>query len=190
MIVNSLAACASESRAHCRPAGRSGRHLHRPPEPAAQQRDGSGFCGLAFWIALAGLTPTGLILGATVALVCVTGPGAGRPRWLCAVTALGISVVGALPWLAASLLGSSLSVGNGAGVDAFAPRAEPGLGTLCGLAGLAGSGTARLCLPRGQRFSRWLRPSSCWGWWRRNCRWRLGDRPPGRYWRCRWLPWR
>jgi hypothetical protein len=101
-------------------------------------RDGSGFYGLAFWIALAGLTPTGLILAATVALVCVAAPGAGRPRRLCAVTALGISVVGALPWLAASLLGSSLTVGNGAGVDAFAPRAEPGLGTLFSLAGLGG----------------------------------------------------
>lgn len=101
-------------------------------------RDGAGLYGLAFWIALAGLTPTGLMLAATVALVCVAGPGAGRPRWLCAVTALGISVVGALPWLAASLLGSSLSVGNRAGVDAFAPRAEPGLGTLFSLAGLGG----------------------------------------------------
>lgn len=103
---------------------------------------GTGMFGLAFWIALAGLTPTGLILAATVALVCVAGPGAGRPRWLCAVAALGFSVVGALPWLTASLLGSSLRVGtgagNGAGVDAFAPRAEPGLGTLFSLAGLGG----------------------------------------------------
>lgn len=99
---------------------------------------GTGMFGLAFWIALAGLTPTGLILAATVALVCVAGPGAGRPRWLCAVAALGFSVVGALPWLTASLLGSSLRVGTGAGVDAFAPRAEPGLGTLFSLAGLGG----------------------------------------------------
>ncbi|OBK49225.1 hypothetical protein A5656_28575 [Mycobacterium gordonae] len=99
---------------------------------------GTGMFGLAFWIALAGLTPTGLILAATVALVCVAGPAAGRPRWLCAVAALGFSVVGALPWLTASLLGSSLRVGTGAGVDAFAPRAEPGLGTLFSLAGLGG----------------------------------------------------
>lgn len=99
---------------------------------------GTGMFGLAFWIALAGLTPTGLILAATVALVCVAGPGAGRPRWLCAVAALVFSAVGALPWLTASLLGSSLRVGTGAGVDAFAPRAEPGLGTLFSLAGLGG----------------------------------------------------
>ncbi len=104
-------------------------------------RAGGGFFGLAFWIALAGLTPTGLILAATVALVCVAAPGAGRSRWLCASAAFGFAVVGALPWLSASalgLLGSSLSVGNGAGVDAFAPRAEPGLGTLFTLASLGG----------------------------------------------------
>ncbi|KQH75184.1 hypothetical protein AO501_24145 [Mycobacterium gordonae] len=101
-------------------------------------RAGGGFFSLAFWIALAGLTPTGLILAATVALVCVAAPGTGRPRWLCAGVSLGFSVVGALPWLTASLVGSSLSVGNGAGVDAFAPRAEPGLGTLFSLAGLGG----------------------------------------------------
>ena len=96
---------------------------------------------MAFWIALAGLTPTGLILAATVALVCVAAPGAGRPRWLCASAAFGFAVVGALPWLTASavgVLGSSLGVGNGAGVDAFAPRAEPGLGTLFTLASLGG----------------------------------------------------
>lgn len=101
-------------------------------------RAGGGFFGLACAIALAGLTPTGLILAATVALVCVAAPGAGRPRWLCALAALGISVVGALPWLTASLLGSSLNAGSGAGVDAFAPRAEPGLGTLFSLASLGG----------------------------------------------------
>ncbi|MES3664942.1 hypothetical protein Q9Q74_11995, partial [Mycobacterium intracellulare] len=41
-------------------------------------RAGSGsLFGLAFWIALAGLTPTGLLLAATVALVCVAAPGDG-----------------------------------------------------------------------------------------------------------------
>jgi len=38
-------------------------------------------CALAFWIGLAGLTPTGLMLAATVALVCVFAPGSGRPQW-------------------------------------------------------------------------------------------------------------
>ncbi|KZS68938.1 hypothetical protein A4G26_00845 [Mycobacterium kansasii] len=101
----------------------------------------SGFFALAFWIALAGLTPTGLLLAATVALTCVAAPGDGRPRWLCAATGLGFAVVGALPWLTASALGSSLAshtAANELGVSAFAPRAEPGLGTLASLASLGG----------------------------------------------------
>jgi hypothetical protein len=104
-----------------------------------------GFFALAFWIALAGLTPTGLLLAATVALVCVAvpaaGPGSARPRWLCAAAALGIALVAALPWLTASAMGSSMishTAANGIGVAAFAPRAEPGLGTLVSLASLGG----------------------------------------------------
>jgi len=99
------------------------------------------FFGLAFWMALAGLTPTGLLLAATVALVCVAAPGAGRPRLLCAAVALVAAVVAALPWLTASVLGSTLSAhtaANALGVNAFAPRAEPGLGTLGSLASLSG----------------------------------------------------
>ncbi len=100
-----------------------------------------GFFGLAFWIALAGLTPTGLMLAAVVALVCVAAPGAGRPRWLCAAATLGGALVAALPWLTAALVGSSLTAhtaANALGVTAFAPRAEPGLGTLASLASLGG----------------------------------------------------
>ncbi|MEB3980508.1 hypothetical protein OQ968_04435 [Mycobacterium sp. 663a-19] len=99
---------------------------------------GGAVFGLVFWTALAGLTPTGLLLAATVALVCAAAPGAGRPRWLCATTALGVAVVAALPWLTAAALGSSLSSQGALGVDAFAPRAEPGLGTLFSLASLGG----------------------------------------------------
>src|SRR5271165_4725723 len=68
---------------------------------------------LAFWIALAGLTPTGLILAVTVGLVCVAapveGPGAPRPRWLCAAATAADGVVAALPWLTAAFLGLSSS---------------------------------------------------------------------------------
>lgn len=102
---------------------------------------GPGYFSLAFWIALAGLTPTGLMLAATVALVCVAAPGAGRARWRCAATALGAALVAALPWLVAAATGSSLSAPKAAsalGVLAFAPRAEPGLGTLVSLASLGG----------------------------------------------------
>ena len=100
---------------------------------------GGAFFGLGFWVAVAGLTPTGLLLAATVALVCVGAPGLGRPRWLCAAAALGVAVVAALPWLTAAVAGSSLSAPTGgAGVTVFAARAEPGLGTLVSLASLGG----------------------------------------------------
>lgn len=96
-------------------------------------------CSLVFWLGLAGLTPTGLLLAATVTVVCVAAPGAGTPRWLCAAVALGTATVAALPWLVASALGPPLDAGPSApGVVAFAPRAEPGLGTLGSLASLGG----------------------------------------------------
>jgi hypothetical protein len=97
--------------------------------------------GLAFWIVLAGLTPTGLILAATVGLVCVAAPGAGRPRWLCAAVMAGGTMVAALPWLTAAALGLSSQDGiwtQTPDVAAFAARAEPGLGTLGSLASLGG----------------------------------------------------
>ncbi len=102
---------------------------------------GRGVWGLGFWIALAGLTPTGLVLGATVALVCVAAPGPGWRRWRCAAMAGVVALVGALPWLVAAAAGSSLAghaPASAPGVEAFAPRAEPGLGTLGSLASLGG----------------------------------------------------
>jgi hypothetical protein len=102
---------------------------------------GPEFFGLVFWIALAGLTPTGLILAAAVGLVCVAAPGAGRPRWLCAAATLGGALVAALPWMTAAALGLSSADGIWARtpeVAAFAARAEPGLGRLGSLASLGG----------------------------------------------------
>ena len=95
-------------------------------------------CALVFWTALAGLTPTGLMLAATVTLACVFAPGWGRPRWLCAMVGLGVALLAALPWLVAASVASSLSSSQAAGVSAFAARAEPGLGTLGSLASLGG----------------------------------------------------
>jgi hypothetical protein len=95
-------------------------------------------CALLSWMALAGLTPTGLMLAAAVALACVFAPGAGRPRWLCALVGLGIAVLVTLPWLTAAALAHSLSSTQAEGVRAFAARAEPGLGTLGSLASLGG----------------------------------------------------
>ena len=99
----------------------------------------SDVCALVFWIALAGLTPTGLMLAATVALACVVAPGSGRPR---------VVVRGgrrSVPrcwrrcrgWRPRRLSGS-LSSSQAEGVRAFAARAEPGLGTLGSLASLGG----------------------------------------------------
>ena len=91
-----------------------------------------------FWTALAGLTPTGLMLAAVVALASCAAPGAGRSRRWCAAVSLGAAVLGALPWLVAPMLAGSLSLTQAAGVPQFAARAEPGLGTLVSLAGLGG----------------------------------------------------
>ncbi|MFL0180981.1 MULTISPECIES: hypothetical protein [unclassified Mycobacterium] len=98
----------------------------------------TGLFGLVLFLALAGLTPTGLLLAAVVALVCVAAPGAGPPRWWCAVSAVAIAATAALPWLMAVVLSPGSAQGESAGVAAFAARAEPGLGTLGSLAGLGG----------------------------------------------------
>jgi hypothetical protein len=104
----------------------------------AEERAGwPALFALVFWLALAGLTPTGLMLAATVALACALAPGAGPPRRLCAGTALTVAVAAALPWLTAFALGPS-SLAGSPGTAAFAARAEPGLGTLGSLAGLGG----------------------------------------------------
>jgi hypothetical protein len=99
---------------------------------------GRSWWAVLCWIALAGLTPTGLLLAVTVALVCCAAPGPGRSRWRCAAASLGAAVLGALPWLVAPVLAGSLSLTQAAGVPQFAARAEPGLGTLGTLAGLGG----------------------------------------------------
>lgn len=95
----------------------------------------------AFWVALAGLTPTGLMLAAVVALVCATTRGCGYGRWLCGSVAVAVGVVAALPWLTASVLEPSWGARTWAQTPAlavFAARAEPGLGTLGSLASLGG----------------------------------------------------
>jgi hypothetical protein len=98
---------------------------------------GSSWWPLVLWVAVAGLTPTGLMLAATVALVCAVVPGGGRPRLLCAAVSMGVAVLVASPWLAASVLSGALPSAQ-AGIAPFAARAEPGLGTLGSLAGLGG----------------------------------------------------
>ncbi|WP_255506316.1 hypothetical protein [Mycolicibacterium sp. 018/SC-01/001] len=98
----------------------------------------AGVAALLFWLALAGLTPTGLMLAATIAVACAAAPGAGRSRRFCVLLSLAGSATAALPWLVASAVGWAPDVDQGSAVTAFAARAEPGLGTLGSLAGLAG----------------------------------------------------
>ncbi|WP_205848806.1 hypothetical protein [Mycolicibacterium mucogenicum] len=86
---------------------------------------------LVFWIALAGLTPTGLLLALVVALVCSR---TWRGVWVTLAAAVGA----ALPWLVATVVARAVLPVASAGVPAFAARAEPGLGTLGSLAGLGG----------------------------------------------------
>lgn len=102
-------------------------------------RAGHGaWASTVFWIALAGLTPTGGMLATTVALVCLAAPGDGVSRLRCAAGLLTASVLSAAPWLAASILGGALGGDQAGSLAPFAPRAEPLLGTLGSLAGLGG----------------------------------------------------
>jgi hypothetical protein len=97
--------------------------------------------GLAFWIALSGLTPTGLLLAAAVGLTCVAVPGTGLPRGRCTAITLAEASAAALPWLTAAALGVSSTDqmwARAPGIAAFAARAEPGLGTFGSLASLGG----------------------------------------------------
>ena len=100
--------------------------------------DGIGWAAAVFWVALAGLTPTGVLLAAVVALVCVAAPGDGVARLRCTAGVLVTTALASAPWLVASALGGALGVDQTDGLAPFAPRAEPLLGTLGSLAGLGG----------------------------------------------------
>lgn len=82
-------------------------------------------------LAAAGLTPTGALLGAIVAVAIAGG------RRLAGVLVL--VVAACLPWLLATAVsGVAAEPSDPAGVPAFAARAEPWLGTVGSLAGLGG----------------------------------------------------
>ena len=98
----------------------------------------SAWAALVFFTALAGLTPTGVILAAIVALVCVTTPGTGVGRLRCAGAVGAVALLTAGPWLLAAALGGTLDTPQSDGLAPFAARAEPGLATLGSLAGLGG----------------------------------------------------
>ncbi|RVW01339.1 hypothetical protein [Rhodococcus xishaensis] len=97
-----------------------------------------GWWALTLCIAAAGLTPTGAILAAVVALAVLGAPG-GRgsraPRLLWTVL---LVVAVSAPWLVATAMSGGGATSDPAGVAAFAARAEPGLGTIGSVAGLGG----------------------------------------------------
>ncbi|GAC58733.1 hypothetical protein GOHSU_47_00190 [Gordonia hirsuta DSM 44140 = NBRC 16056] len=93
------------------------------------------WAGVAGLFAVAGLTPTGSVLGLLIALVTVAGlPGHRLPTLAGLVP---VWIVTALPWLVAAAVSDGAADGVGGG-QAFAARAEPGLGTFGSLLGLGG----------------------------------------------------
>ncbi|GAA1459752.1 hypothetical protein [Williamsia maris] len=99
---------------------------------------------LLAWSAVAGLTPTGSLFAAAVVVAVLVIPvlhersAAARDRVLSIAGAVAVIVAASLPWLVASALTSAGTTSDRAAVDAFAARAETGLGTLGSLAGLGG----------------------------------------------------
>lgn len=86
---------------------------------------------LAGCLAAAGLTPTGALLAAVVA-VTVAG-------WRRAPGVIALAVLACAPWLVATAVsGVAAEPSDPAGVTAFAARAEPWLATVGSLAGLGG----------------------------------------------------
>ncbi|MET9488902.1 hypothetical protein [Nocardia sp. NPDC006630] len=113
-----------------------------PADPPVVVAGAARLCGLSSrrcitwaalggWLAAAGLTPTGSLLAGCVAFLLV-----GRRNLAGAV---GLWIVAAAPWLAATALAvTGAEPSDPAGVAAFAARAEPWLGTLGSVAGLGG----------------------------------------------------
>lgn len=96
------------------------------------------WASLAACLAASGLTPTGALLAASVAIVLAMTPG-GVHRARRTVVTLVLAVAASLPWLVATVVSGGGTEGSDpAGVAAFAARAEPGLGTIGSLAGLGG----------------------------------------------------
>lgn len=87
-------------------------------------------------LGIAGLTPTGLLMNALLAVAVVLAPGA--PRRLATGIVLSATALLSAPWSVAALTSGAGAASDPAGVAAFAARAEPGLGTVGSLAGLGG----------------------------------------------------
>lgn len=92
---------------------------------------------LVLCLAVAGLTPTGVVLCAVLAAVVCAAPGGVRRVWRTGLVLVGAAVV-SLPWLVATAVSGAGAGADPAGVAAFAARAEPGLATIGAVAGLGG----------------------------------------------------
>ncbi len=97
-------------------------------------------------LALAGLTPTGAVLGVIVAVVVAGMPGGWRRAARVAVAVAGFAAVAA-PWLITAAVAGPGTTSDPAGVGAFAARAEPYLATIGSLAGLGGIWNAQAVPP-------------------------------------------
>lgn len=104
---------------------------------AAMRRSGRSLLLLVLLTAVCALTPTGLLLATGTALVAAVAGAVSVSRLL---TIAGAGVALSLPWVLSTLLhaGAGATQSDSAGAELFAPRAEPGVGTLGSLMGLGG----------------------------------------------------
>lgn len=109
---------------------------------AADIRRGRGdvapWTHLAVALAAAGFIPTGSVLAAVILAVTLIAPLVCARRWAECAGVVGIWLLGALPWLTATIVGSAPSTTGADGFAVFGVRAEPGLGTFGTIAGLGG----------------------------------------------------
>ncbi|QNG20301.1 hypothetical protein G4H71_12805 [Rhodococcus triatomae] len=104
---------------------------------AVRRRRRGGWWALGATLAVAGLTPTGVVLVAVAVAVVLAAPGGG-PVLRRLTGLLGLFLVASAPWLTATVVAGGEGTSDPGGVAAFAARAEPGLATIGSLAGLGG----------------------------------------------------
>ncbi|ETZ86697.1 putative membrane protein [Mycobacteroides abscessus MAB_030201_1075] len=115
------------------------------------------WCPLAFWIAVAGLTPTGTVLALIVGLAAATDR---RSR----VGVLAISVLAAMPWLVASGLGAAVPAGDAAGSTRSRHGPSRDWAPSAVWPHWAACGTRRRCPPHARPCSRWCSRWCCLSW--------------------------
>ncbi|MFD6895946.1 hypothetical protein ACFWB0_15530 [Rhodococcus sp. NPDC060086] len=105
---------------------------------AVRRHTSGGWWALAFWLGVAGLTPTGVLLAGSTAVVVLAMPGGRVSRVGRLAGGVALIVAVSAPWLVATALSGGGTEADPAGVSAFAARAEPLLGTIGSVAGLGG----------------------------------------------------